>query len=237
MPDQSVGDIFTLSDGGVIDNSLHIPLLGDTLSLLDAILLAVPTQEILYDALALSDSVRFSTSGLGLALSDNFNLSDLVRTSRTQNTPLSDTISISDTLSAALNLVLGISDAIYIFDALSASSVFGASDTISLSDTLSVTLTGGTSDAISLSDTLLIGLALGVFDTLSLSDGTTNLLLPTPLTNFRSDTLYLLDSISYIISNSLIVLSDGIPLSDRINVILNSAGNSYLRRYLNDVIN
>jgi len=159
------------------------------------------------DTFALSDSVRFSTFGLGLTLSDNFNLSDSVRTSRTQNTPLSDTISISDTLSVALNSGLGISDAVYIFDALLASSVFVASNTISISDAL------------------------------SLSDGTASLLIPTLLTNLRSDVLYLSDSISYAISNSLIVLSDGIPLSDRINVILNSAGNSYLRRYLNDTIN
>src|ERR1035437_2797720 len=170
------------------------------------------------DIFALSDSVRFSTFGLRLILSDNFNLSDSIRTSRTQNTPLSDTISLSDTLSVLSNSVLNVSDAIY------------------LSDTLSVTLTGGTSDVISLSDVLLVGLALGVSDTLSFSDGTINLLIPTLLTNLRSDVLYLSDSISYAISNSLIVLSDGIPLSDRINVLLNSAGNSYLRRYLNDVI-
>ena len=137
------------------------------------------------DVFALSDNVRFSTFGLGLTLSDNFNLSDSARTSRTQSTPLSDTISISDTLSTVLNLALGFSDAIYIFDALS-----------------------------------VIG-------------GTTNLL----ITNLRSDTFYLSDSITYVISNSLIVLSDNILLSDKIKVILNSAGNSYLRRYLNDVIN
>src|ERR1035437_3740076 len=188
------------------------------------------------DAFALSDSVRFSTFGLRLILSDNFNLSDSIRTSRTQSTLISDTISISDTLSVLSNSVLNVSDAIYIFDALSTSSVFGTFDVISLSDTLSVTLTGGTSDVISLSDVLLVGLALGVSDTLSFSDGTINLLIPTLLTNLRSDVLYLSDSISYAISNSLIVLSDGIPLSDRINVLLNSAGNSYLRRYLNDVI-
>jgi|ERR1035437_2723284 hypothetical protein len=135
------------------------------------------------DVFALSDSVRFSTFRLGLTLSDNFNLSDSARTSRTQSTPLSDTLSISDTLSAVLNLALGFSDAIYIFDAL------------------------------------------------SVTGGTTNLL----ITNLRSDTFYLSDSIAYVISNSLIVLSDRIPLSDKIKVILNSAGNSYLRRYLNDV--
>jgi hypothetical protein len=219
MPDQSVGDTFALSDwsGIIVNNPFHIFSLSDTLTL--------------------SDSVRFSTFGLRLTLSDNFNLSDSIRTSRIQNTSLSDTISISDALSVTLNSILGISDAIYIFDALSAGSVFGVSDTISLSDTLSVTLTGGTSDAIFLSDILLVGLALGVFDILSLSDDTTSLLLPTLLTNLRSDTLYLSDSIFYVISNSLIVLSDGIPLSDRINVILNSSINSYLRRYLNDVIN
>jgi hypothetical protein len=227
MPDQSVGDTFTLSDGSIINNSLHTPLFTDSLSLLDAILLAVPTQEILYDTLALSDNVRFSTSGLGLTLRDNFNLSDSVRTSRTQNTPLSDTISISDTLSVTLNSTLGILTSL----------VFGALDTIFISDTLSVTLAGGTYDVISFSDALLVGLALGVSDTLSLSDSITNLLIPIPLTNLRSDTLYLSDSISYVISNSLIVLSDSIIFSDRINVLLNSAGNSYLRRYLNDVIN
>jgi hypothetical protein len=144
----------------------------------------MPNQSV-EDAFTLSDSVRFSTFGLGLTLSDNFNLSDSVRTSRTQNTPLSDTISISDTLSAVLNLALGFSDAIYIFDAL------------------------------------------------SVTGGTTNLL----ITNLRSDTFYLSDSICYAISNSLIVLSDNILFSDKIKVILNSAGNSYLRRYLNDVIN
>jgi hypothetical protein len=188
------------------------------------------------DVFALSDSVRFSTFGLRLILSDNFNLSDSIRTYRTQSTSLSDTISLSDTLLVLSNSVLSVSDAVYIFDALSASSIFGVSDTLSISDTLSVALTGGTSDTISLSDVLLVGLALVVSDTLSFSDGTINLLIPTLLTNLRSDVLYLSDSISYAISNSLIVLSDGIPLSDRINVLLNSAGNSYLRRYLNDVI-
>src|ERR1035437_6352048 len=91
------------------------------------------------DTFALSDSVRFSTFGLRLILSDNFNLSDLIRTSRTQSTLLSDTISISDTLSVISNSVLSVSDAIYIFDTLSASSIFGASDKISLSDALSTT--------------------------------------------------------------------------------------------------
>src|SRR5450759_3883694 len=134
MPDQSVGDTLTLSDGSVINNSLHAPSFNDTLSLLDAILLAVPTQEILYDILALSDSVRFSTSGLGLTLKDNFNLSDSIQTSHTQNTLLSDTISISDVLSAVLNLILGVSDSLSISDALLANLAFGVSDGLSISD-------------------------------------------------------------------------------------------------------
>ena len=218
MPDQSVGDTFALSDGIVTNNLFFIP------------------PPILLDTLSLSDSVRFSTFGLGFTLSDNFNLSDSVRTSRTQSTPLSDIISISDALSVTLNSILGISDAIYIFDALSASSPLGLSDTISISDSLLINLTLEVSDTLSLSDILLVGLALGVSDTLSLSDTTANLLIPALLTNLRSDTLYLSDSISYTISNSLIVLSDNIPLLDRINVLLNSTGNSYLRRYLNGAV-
>ena len=181
MPDQSVGDTLALSDGSVINNLFFIP------------------PPILLDTISLSDSVRFSTFGLGFTLRDNFNLSDSIKTSRTQNTPISDTVAISDTLSAILNLILGISD------------------------------------SLSISDAPKIDLSLSIFDNLFISDSIVNSIIPTFLANSQlvSDTLGLLDSISYANSRSLIALGDNILFSDRINVVMNSTGNSYLRRYLN----
>ena len=199
MPDQSVGDTLALSDGSVINNIFFIP------------------PPILSDTISLSDSVRFSTFRLGLTLRDNLNLSDSIKTSRTQNTPISDIVAISDTLSAVLNLVLGVSDAIYIFDALAINLSLGVSDTLSISDTLSVNLAFGVSDKLSVSDAIV--------------NSTIPIFLAIP--QLVSDTLCLSDSVSYTNSRSLIALGDNILFSDRINVVMNSTGNSYLRRYLN----
>ena len=199
MPDQSVGDTLALSDGSVINNIFFIP------------------PPILSDTISLSDSMRFSTFGLGLTLRDNLNLSDSIKTSRTQNTPISDIVAISDTLSAVLNLVLGVSDAIYIFDALAINLSLGVSDTLSISDTLSVNLAFGVSDKLSVSDAIV--------------NSTIPIFLAIP--QLVSDTLCLSDSVSYTNSRSLIALGDNILFSDRINVVMNSTGNSYLRRYLN----
>ena len=193
---------------------------GDTLALSDGSvinnLFFIPPP-ILSDTISLSDNVRFSTFRLGLTLRDNLNLSDSIKTSRTQNTPVSDTVAISDTLSAILNLVLGVSDAIYIFDALAINLSLGVSDTLSISDTLSVNLAFGVSDKLSVSDAIV--------------NSTIPIFLAIP--QLVSDTLCLSDSVSYTNSRSLIALGDNILFSDRINVVMNSTGNSYLRRYLN----
>src|ERR1035437_4352186 len=126
MPDQSVADTLSISDVTKVDKPFLIPISwawidgsgyhADYQPLTDAIFLAVPTQQLLSDTLLLSDSVRISTLGLGFELSENLNLVDSIKTSRTQNTPLSDTISASDTLSLILSLAFGVSDAVSLSD-------------------------------------------------------------------------------------------------------------------------
>src|ERR1035437_3935647 len=137
---------------------------------------------------------------------------------------LSDTLLLSDSVRiSTLGLGFELSENLNLVDSIKTSHTQNTplSDTISASDTLS----------------LILSLAFGVSDAILLSDGVTDTLGSIFSANSQLvvGDLFLLDSVSYASSNSLIALGGNLIFSDKIGVTMNSLTNSYLRHYLNDV--
>ena len=137
---------------------------------------------------------------------------------------LSDTLLLSDSVRiSTLGLGFELSENLNLVDSIKTSHTQNTplSDTISASDTLS----------------LILSLAFGVSDAVSLSDGVTDTLSSIFSANSQLvvGDLFMLDSVSYASSKSLVALGGNLIFSDKIGVTMNSLTNSYLRHYLNDV--
>ena len=137
---------------------------------------------------------------------------------------LSDTLLLSDSVRiSTLGLGFELSENLNLVDSIKTSHTQNTplSDTISASDTLS----------------LILSLAFGVSDAILLSDGVTDTLGSIFSANSQLvvGDLFMLDSVSYASSKSLVALGGNLIFSDKIGVTMNSLTNSYLRHYLNDV--
>jgi len=212
----------TLSDTLVLSDAIGLGFgnaLFDSFTFSDAFTTLVPILGLsLSDTLSLSD---FAASTLGLIISEQLLLSDLLDYGLSLPLSDSDSITLSDAVIFLIGVGLGKSDTLTFSDVLRIATDVRRTlgDNILLSDFL-VTLLAGLptySDSFALSDTARLGLSLGLS---------------------QNDSLVLSDAVLLAIVNNLIVTkSDTLNLSDNIELSLTGTGNldQYIRHWLNDV--
>lgn len=205
-----LADSITFTDSTNL--TLNIPLiLSDSLSITDGLILAGSESVVISDSFTITDNVGGIESPLGVTVSDFLTLSDFqsLLLSGTFTSPIADQFIFTDA---------------FFFNATMESPT--QSDEIDLSDEMQAVLE----------------LNLEISDTMSFSDSDLNDNVNSPSVNkMFADTISMLD---FVITESggninlsdPLALSDGLGLSDNVAFSVTENINSYLRRYLNDVI-
>lgn len=226
--DKSVSDSITLSDS--ITELIQVPQIAfsENLTFSDAVGIVGNDLMTFSESMTLSDSMQF-TAGVAFSFGDSLSLSDSV--SELLITVL--TVAIGDSLSLSDSEQVG---------ATIPRKIIG--DFILFTDTIATraNLQLSVSDQLVLND--LVGILLAPIANLTPSDQLTladsiSVNLQSIFTNIGitvSDTIAFQDAVQVALSKSLISITDSFSLNDEVKVVLQSTLNSYIRRYLNDVI-
>ena len=224
------GDSVSLSDA--LSENVGIPLsFSDDFTFSDAIVTYIGGSlvESFSDTLSLSDAVSKQLSGMLEVICGIYGTPLLFQPNAEFGGPPPDNFVFVDTL----NLLM--------------QSFYSFSDILALSDNVAIqvqvtflALTETLSDTLSLSDSLSLlgGTPLTFSDTLSLSDSITVQPIPDTISLQLSDDFAFSDSYGLLMVGNEIIASiqDSLYLSDSIDVLLTESFNSYIRRYLNDVV-
>lgn len=242
-------DILTLSDSKIVVLSLLLTF-SDAISLSDAVQVQIPGGPLVFaDSFGFLDSVT-------VVLNDFYNFSDALNITDTQLeiivvviSNLSDGLTLSDNIivSPFSVIVLNLSETLPLIDSFKefTSNPLTFGDTLNFQDL--VKLSGLTFyqfvDQLLLSDLAALLLApirnLTNNDMLTLNDLVAVQLLSifVNLTVTLSDSLQIGDGIGVVLrERGLIMLSDSFSFGDSFVFVINTNLESYLRRYLNDVV-
>jgi hypothetical protein len=221
-------DSFTLSDS--ITELIQVPQIAfsENLTFSDAVGVTANDFITFTDSLTLGDSVSF-IAGIPLVLGDSIALSDSVQELLITVifVALNDTLSLSDSEQVANRIPRAVINDFILF-----------TDKIAVLANQQLTL----SDQLAMGDLVQLLLApianLTLNDSFTLSDAvSTNLQsIFQNLTVSVSDTLFLQDAVGIALSQALLSFSDSLTFSDSVKVVLESTLNSYIRRYLNDIV-
>ena len=204
----------------------------------------------LTDTIPFSDFIQLS---IGLILNDSLSLSDSQATAVGIPVSVSDTIVLTDAVltyilgvySESINDTITFSDAVTIFligllfkDIVNSSN---SHDTFVFTDEVALRTTGtpaSFTDTLSLSDgvSLVVNINLNINDSITFSDTIAETKTPTALTVSISDTISFGEDLFFELKGQLIQIVDVMSWTDSIDINLGQDNNSYLRRYLNDVI-
>ncbi len=218
--------------------------------------------EVLYtEFLFFQDSIIVGFGGQSVTVSDTLSLSDTATAQPGITVSPSDTLSLSDaeanvffvsflvgdkiTLSDGVGYGFGISDTLFFFDSVKYKLTAGDFNSRAVFDSLNfidkailaAPYITGLGDTLNLSDSTFANYLTPSLDTISLTDAAVvslvNLILAT---NFSvGDSFNTFDGITFG-TQGLNLFGDRVRLADAAAVVFGSSTDSYLRRYLNDVV-
>lgn len=215
-------EAFKLEMTGLADYILDIR---ETLHFSDYVEIVDPKTDIPSDTMVFTDAIQLSMAGAAYAYDTLFyNWGDDIKVELAMNVSVADTLALADAVTLDL-IIIGIlrqvSDTLDLQDALAleARGIKRVGDNFVLSDEIRMLLT----HALRVGDTLAFADAIGIDYT--------------RITAFE-DTLSFQDAIQVSMSTPLeVAVADSLDIFDSVAINRRGTNASYLRRYLNDVVN